>query len=112
MQLAGKTFRAITNTASGTINTQTTLTFVSEDGPLLGVYSGGTVECGNVIARRTSESSIEMLYQCLTVAGELQAGRAAGKFELGADQRLHMQLDWHWLTGDQSKGQSEWVLES
>jgi hypothetical protein len=112
MQLAGKTFRAITNTASGTINTETTLTFVSEDGPLLGVYSGGTIVHGNVIACRNGESSIEMLYQCLTVAGELQAGCALGKFEWGADQQLHMYLDWHWLTGDQSKGQSEWVLES
>jgi hypothetical protein len=112
MKLVGKTFRAITNSTSGTINTQTTMTFVSEDGPLIGVYSGGTIDSGSVIARRTGEFTIEMLYHCLTVAGELQAGRASGRFETDAGVQLRMHLDWQWLTGDQSKGQSEWILES
>ena len=28
----------------------------------------------------------------------------------GRDDQLRMYLDWQWLTGDQSKGQSEWLL--
>jgi hypothetical protein len=112
MNLVGKTFRVIANSKGGTINTKTTMTFVSETGPLVGVYSGGTIDSGSVIARRTGELTIEMLYHCLTVAGELQAGHAWGRFDTDADQQLCMHLDWQWLTGDQSKGQSEWVLES
>ena len=112
MNLVGKTFRVIANSKGGTINTKTTMMFVSEDGPLVGVYSGGTIDSGSVIARRTGELTIEMLYHCLTATGELQAGHAWGRFDTDADQQLRMHLDWQWLTGDQSKGQSEWVLES
>ena len=112
MNLVGKTFRAVTNSKGGTINTKTTMTFVSENGPLIGVYSGGAIDSGSVIARRTGELTIEMLYHCLTVAGELQAGRASGRFETAVGEQLLMHLDWQWLTGDQSKGQSEWILES
>ncbi len=112
MNLVGKTFKAITNSKGGTINSQTTMTFVSENGPLVGAYSGGTIDSGSVIACRTGELTIEMLYHCLTVTGELQAGRASGKFETDADGQLRMHLDWQWLTGDQAKGQSEWMLES
>ena len=112
MNLVGKTFRVLTNSANGTITPATTMTFVSEDGPLLGVYSGGTVDRGGVIARRTGELTVEMLYHCLTVSGELKAGRALGRFEADANGQLFMHLDWQWLTGDQSAGQSDWILES
>jgi hypothetical protein len=112
MELVGKTFRAVTNTASGTINTETTMTFTSEAGALLGVYAGGMVSQGSVIARRTGEATIEMVYHCLTTAGELKAGRASGKFGIGADGQLRMYLDWQWLTGDQATGHSEWLAES
>lgn len=72
--LAGKTFRAVVNSSNGTINTDTTMSFVSEDERgILGVYGGGTIRTGQVVAR--------------------------------------MHLDWQWLTGDQSKGTSGWVLE-
>ncbi|MFN0108458.1 MAG: hypothetical protein ACKVZH_06350 [Blastocatellia bacterium] len=111
VELTGKTFRAVINSTNGTINSETTMTFVSEDGALVGVYSGGTVASGSVIARRTGEQTIEMLYQCLTVTGELRAGHALGRFEADDRQQLRMHLDWQWLTGDQSTGQSEWVWE-
>lgn len=111
VELAGKTFRAVINSTNGAINSETTMTFVSEDGALVGVYGGGTVAIGNVIARRTGEQTIEMLYQCLTVTGELLAGCALGRFETDDRQQLRMHLDWQWLTGDQSTGQSEWVWE-
>src|SRR5688500_7332686 len=112
MTLAGKTFRAIANSRNGTISTDTTMTFVSEDDRgILGVYAGGTIRTGQVIARRTDDSTIEMLYQCVTASHELKAGRALARFSHTPDKNLRMHLDWQWLTGDQSKGVSEWMLE-
>jgi hypothetical protein len=35
-----------------------------------------------------------------------------GSFARNADGRLCMHLDWQWLTGDQSKGASEWIREA
>ena len=112
MTLAGKTFRAIANSSNGIISTDTTMTFVSEDERgILGVYTGGTIKTGQVIARRKDQSTVEMLYQCVTVSQELKAGQALARFSNSPDKTLCMHLDWQWLTGDRSEGVSEWILE-
>jgi hypothetical protein len=106
--LAGKTFRAVSNSTHGALNTETTMTFVAEDeAAVSGVYAGGTIKTGHVIARRTGAATAEMLYHCVTTAGELKAGQAQARFTADATQ---MHLDWQWLTGDHAAGQSEWVL--
>ena len=52
MTLVGKPFRAIANSSNGTMNTETTMTFVSEnESSILGVYSGGTIRTGNGYTR-------------------------------------------------------------
>jgi Tfp pilus assembly protein FimT len=79
MNLAGRTFRAISNSANGSLNTDTEMRFESDDG---------------------------------IVAGEIQAGRAQARFTDVEGSPIRMNLDWQWLTGDQSSGQSEWVLVS
>ncbi len=113
MNLAGKTFRAIANSSNGTITTDTTMTFVSEsEQGIVGVYAGSTIKTGQVVARRKNDGTVEMLYQCVTVADELKAGRAVARFSHATDETLRMHLDWRWLTGDRSVGVSEWVLET
>ena len=113
MTLSGKTFRAIANSSNGTINTDTTMTFVSEDERgILGVYGGGAIRTGQVVAQRKDHSTVEMLYQCVTVTNELKAGRALARFSHTPDEKAYMRLDWEWLTGDQSRGSSEWILEA
>jgi hypothetical protein len=108
MELTGKTFRAISNSRNGALNSETRMAFVSEDASgIVGVYGGGTIAHGSVVATRTGEDSLFMLYHCATVGGELRAGRAAATFNEGK----HMHLDWEWLTGDRSAGTSEWILE-
>src|SRR4051812_48236221 len=99
MTLAGRTFRAIANSSNGTISTDTTMTFVSEDERgVLGVYGGGTIRNGQVLARRQDDGTFEMLYQCLTASYELKAGRALARFSHRPDDTLCMHLDWQWLT--------------
>jgi hypothetical protein len=53
-----------------------------------------------------------MLYQCVTVSHELKAGRALARFSDTPGKTLSMHLDWQWLTGDQTGGVSEWMLEA
>jgi hypothetical protein len=104
MTLAGKIFRAVANSSNGTIGTDTTMTFVSDDERgLLGVYAGGTIRIGQVVARRRDHCTVEMLHQCVTVSQELKAGRALAHFSHAPDKTLSMHLDWQWLTGDQSE---------
>ena len=49
--------------------------------------------------------------ECVTVSDELKAGRALARFSQAPEEPLRMHLDWQWLTGDQSKGTSEWIGE-
>lgn len=113
MTLAGKTFRAVANSPNGTIGTDTTMTFMSEDDAgILGVYGGGAVATGRVLARRRSDATLEMLYHCVTTSGELKAGQASARFTTDSDDRRWMKLDWQWLTGDRTSGRSEWILEA
>lgn len=53
-----------------------------------------------------------MLYHCITISGELKAGRAMAIFSHNVDKKLCMHLDWQWLTGDRSKGVSEGIVEA
>lgn len=110
MKLTGMIFQALSNSSQGTINTNTTMTFVSDDeSEILGNYHGGTIKTGNVVGRWIDAFTMEMLYHCITVTGELKAGRALASFSRDSDGLMHMHLDWQWLMGDQSKGTSQWV---
>jgi hypothetical protein len=111
MNLTGKTFIAVANSSHGTINTQTHMTFLSDDeSGIVGVYSGGTVKAGQVVAQRTGDAAMNMLYHCITHLGELKAGQASAVFVQQAE-RLVVKLEWQWLTDDRASGQSEWILE-
>ena|SRR5688572_3228728 len=110
MNLAGTTFRAISNSKHGSINTETEMRFTSDAGIVIGNYSGGTVVAGQVLGKRLGDSEMEMLYHSASTNGEMQAGKAHGRFALDQEDRMRMVLDWQWLTGDQSSGQSEWLL--
>ena len=112
MNLAKTTFRAISNSKHGSINTETEMRFTSDDDLVIGNYSGGTVVEGHVLGKRINESAMEMLYHSANANGEMQAGKAHARFEQNREGRICMYLDWQWLTGDQSKGQSEWLLVS
>lgn len=110
MNLAGTTFRAMSNSKNGSLNTETEMRFTSDDGIIIGNYSGGTIVAGHVLGKRLNESEVEILYHGATTCGEVQAGKAHARFALDEVNQMRMYLDWQWLTGDQSKGKSEWLL--
>ena len=110
MNLTGLAFKAVANSKNGSLNTETIMRFTSDDGLIIGSYSGGTIIAGHVLGKRISDSEIEMLYQGATGSGQVQAGKAHAQFRPKAEGRMSMYLDWQWLTGDRSSGQSEWVL--
>ena len=110
MNLKGKTFRAVSNSPQGSVSTNTKMQFISDKGLVTGKYKGGTIARGHVLGKRVSESEIELLYLSATISGEVKAGKAHATFSVGPDRKLRMHMDWQWLTGDHSSGQSDWVL--
>lgn len=111
MNLTGKTFRALGNPNAGGARTATAMTFLSEAaGKVTGVCSGHAIWTGQIIARRTGKATLEMLYQCITVAGDLQAGLGYASFRDGPDMRPRMHLEWQWRVGTLGQGATVWVL--
>ena len=112
MNLKGKIFRAVSNSAHGSMNTETKMYFTSDKGVVAAEYKGGSIVTGHVLGKRVNESEMELLYLSATISGDVKAGKAHAKFTRGEDRKLHMHMDWQWLTGDHSSGQSEWVMVS
>lgn len=110
MKLTGLAFRAVGNSKNGSMNTETVMRFTLDEDVIVGSYSGGTIVIGHVLGRRLAESELEMLYQGATNTGQVQAGKAHAHFRPNSDGQMSMYLEWQWLTGDLSTGQSEWVL--
>jgi hypothetical protein len=110
VNLAGKVFRAVSNSKNGHLDSETEMRFTADNGIVVGIYSGGTIVVGHVLAKRMSATELEMLYHGATRDGVQSAGTAHATFAPDNEGRMHMYRNWQWLTGDRSKGQSEWVL--
>lgn len=98
------------NAQNGHLNAEREMRFTSDAGLVVGVYSGGTIAVGHVLAKRINESELEMLYHGATNEGVHTAGKAHATCSPDDTGCLRMQLAWQWLTGDRSRGHSEWIL--
>ena len=108
MNLDGRTFRAIANSSNGTLDTDTELHFTAMDPFVVGRYSGGPIVVGQLLGKWLGDSELEMLYHGATESGVVQEGQARSTFESQSGEPTRMHLDWQWLTGDRSGGQSDW----
>lgn len=111
-KLVGKRFRLLENSTSGAAGIDTVLSFTSDDDVIVGHYGGGSILVGHVLARRSGECELEMLYQGATTSGQIRAGAAAATFRADDKGGMTMTLEWRWLSGDGSSGTSVWELIS
>ena len=108
MNLTGTSLRAHSNSNNGSLNSETEMHFTSDEDFIIGHYSGGTIVAGHVLGKRISDTEAELIYQGATDKGLIQAGKAHATFSTDENNHLHMHLNWKWLTGDQTSGQSDW----
>jgi putative acetyltransferase len=108
--LAGKRFRLLENSSSGAAGGDTVLSFTSDDDVIAGHYQGGSILVGHVLARRTGERELEMLYQGATTTGQIRSGMAAASFAEDDRGAVTMTLQWRWTSGDSVSGTSRWEL--
>ena len=102
MRLNDTVFELIEN-SNGLADQTTSLVFSSETSPFTATYDGPNITYGHAIVQGR-----EMLYHAVNNKGEMSAGRAQVSFETAEDGAVMMILDWQWLTGDLSSGQSLW----
>ncbi len=113
ISLDNRVFVPVQNSKSGVVSDKTRFHFWQNGMVFYADYFGGDVREGHIIGQFTDEraggtSRGDMLYHCLTTDKVMKAGKARAVFSIMADNRIAFDLDWEWITGDHSKGQSRY----
>jgi hypothetical protein len=109
IDLNKKRFTLLANSKNGKVSNETLFYYQEKEGLVTAKYVGGTIRYGRIIATRDKDNNLQMLYQCLTVDGELKAGSAEATISINGSGRIQLDLRWHWLNGDQTSGTSTYV---
>ncbi len=104
MNLDGRTFVTLEN-KSGLSSGITVFNYSEADN----VITGGSIIEGNLIGKRIGENSIELLYQCLTEAGDLLAGESKGVLLQNSEGLIEIHFDWNWINGPLTGGKSQYI---
>jgi len=97
------------NSENGEVSSSTIFEFFQKDDLVEAKYYGGTIVSGNIIGRFISPNRVELLYNCLTTAKQLKAGKAIAEILQRPEGTLSLQIEWEWLNGDHSKGSSQYI---
>lgn len=113
LSLDNRVFIPVENSDNGVVNGRTRFHFWQEGMVFYADYFGGDVREGHIIGQFTDQSEDEksvgdMLYHCLTTDSALKAGKARAVFSMMDDGRVAFNLDWEWINGDHSWGQSRY----
>jgi len=74
-----------------------------------GTYEGGRIRLGMQVGRVTGANTIELLYQCLTLEGELLSGWSRGTVGIDHAGLTTLAFEWGWLSGAMGGGESGYV---
>ena len=99
----------VANNTHGLSGAGTVFYYFVEGDAISSTYQGGRIRLGTQVGRVTGVDTIELLYQCLTLEGELLAGWSRGT--VGVDQagRTTLSFVWGWLSGATGGGESSYV---
>ena len=103
-----KKFVLVQNSKTGKVNSETLFFYKQERDLVTADYQGGTVRYGKIIALLENDK-LDMLYQCVTDEGQLKAGKALATLSFTESQKIRLKLNWEWITGEISRGNSEYI---
>lgn len=76
---------------------------------LSGEYHGGEVAEGRFVGHYVDLDRLELLFECMTRAGHLCAGRSLGTVSRDYGGKLRLAFEWTWLYGADGGGISAYV---
>ena len=103
-----KVFALLQNSEQGTVVADTRFEYRQEGNLVTADYHGGTIRYGKIIAE-LRDMQLHMLYQCMTQAGELKAGKAVADISFNESGKIMLTLQWAWLTEPIANGTSIYV---
>jgi hypothetical protein len=99
----------VADNAHGLSGTGTVFHYHVEEDAISGTYQGGQIRLGHLVGRAIGPDSIELLYQCLTMEGEMLAGWSRGTVGVDHAGRTTLSFVWGWLSGASGGGESSYV---
>jgi hypothetical protein len=100
---------AVANNKQGLSGAGTVFLYHVTDDAIHGSYEGGRIRFGQQVGRVTGPDTIELLFQCVTVDGEMLAGWSRGTVGLDHAGRITLSFVWGWLSGATGGGESSYV---
>lgn len=105
-----KQFKLVSNSSEGSSDEETIFDYKQNNDIITADYSGGKIRYGKIIAKLLPlDDKLEMLYQCITIDGELKAGKAMAKIDLNKSGKILLSLNWQWMGDSQASGTSVYV---
>ena len=98
-----------TGNESGLSSEETIFCYFEEGAVVTGTYKGGEIATGQVVGKRLPKNQLVLVFQCLTIEGELKSGQSEGFISTNEDGKLTLSFDWNWFNGDKSGGKSFYV---
>lgn len=99
----------VANNAQGLSGSGTVFHYFVEGDAISSRYQGGRIRVGNQVGRVTGPETIELLFQCLTLDGELLSGWSRGTVGVDHAGRTTLHFVWGWLSGATGGGESSYV---
>ena len=100
---------AVTNNTHGLSGAGTVFHYLVEGDAISSTYKGGRIRLGMQVGRVTGVDTIELLFHCLTLDGELLSGWSRGTVGVDQTGRTILSFVWCWLSGAVGGGESSYV---
>ncbi|TVT93405.1 hypothetical protein [Pseudomonas sp. RGB] len=100
---------AVTTNTQGLSGSGTVFHYRVEGDAITGTYQGGRIRTGQQVGRVTGSNTLELLFQCLTLDGELLAGWSRGTVGVNQAGLTTLAFEWGWLSGAMGGGTSSYI---
>ncbi|MFN3358599.1 MAG: hypothetical protein ACK418_21690 [Pseudomonas sp.] len=100
---------AVTNNTHGLSGAGTVFHYLVEGDAISSIYQGGRIRLGTQVGRVTGADTLELLFHCLTLDGELLSGWSRGTVAVDKSGRTRLSFVWGWLSGAAGGGESAYL---
>ncbi|PIB58587.1 hypothetical protein [Pseudomonas sp. 2822-17] len=100
---------AVASNTHGLSGTGTVFHYLVDGDAISSTYQGGRIRTGTQVGRVTGADTIELLFQCLTLDGELLSGWSRGTVAVDKSGLTRLSFVWGWLSGATGGGESSYL---
>ncbi|KAE9649996.1 hypothetical protein EJD88_25735 [Pseudomonas sp. PB105] len=100
---------AVASNTHGLSGTGTVFHYLVDGDAISSTYQGGRIRMGTQVGRVTGADTIELLFQCLTLDGELLSGWSRGTVAVDKSGLTRLSFVWGWLSGATGGGESNYL---